>query len=158
VLRECEGGSSGDPGGRPPGPARPTLRRARRNEGYICRFCGAQIIRVVCVSFAKQFNTTYTRLVTSSVLAARPWVTGSPDQIPDLPLDAVGILEDSDHLHERSALVLAVLEHSKSHGGRPVVPLHIIRPELITYWNRVGKAGTDQIRQYLASVRVNDAQ
>jgi hypothetical protein len=119
---------------------------------------GAQIIRVVCVSFAKQFLTTYTRLVTSSVLAAIPWVSGSPDQIPDLPLDAVGILEDSDHLRERAALVRAVLEHSQIHSGDPVVPLHMIRPELIAYWNRVGKAGTDQMSQYLASVRVNDAQ
>jgi hypothetical protein len=119
---------------------------------------GVQIIRVVCVSFAKQFLTIYTRLVTSSLLAAMPWVTGSPDQIPDLPLDAVGILEDSDHLRERAALVRAVLQHSQSHGGDPVVPLYMIRPELIAYLNRVGKTGTDQMSQYLASIRVNDAQ
>jgi hypothetical protein len=87
---------------------------------------GAQIIRVVRVSFAKQFLTTYTRFITSSVLAAMPWVPGSPDQIQDLPLDAVEILEDSDHLRERAALVRAVLEHSQSHGGDPVVPLHMI--------------------------------
>jgi hypothetical protein len=81
-----------------------------------------------------------------------------PRPDPRLPLDAVGILEDSDQLRERAALVRTVLEHSQSHGGDPVVPLHMIRPELIAYWNRVGKTGTDQMSQYLASVRVNDAQ
>jgi hypothetical protein len=93
-----------------------------------------------------QFLTTYTQLVTLSVLPAMPWVTGSPDQIPDLPLDAVGILEDSDHLRERAALVRAVLEHSQSHGGDPVVPRHMIRPELIAYWNRVGKPAQTRCR------------
>jgi hypothetical protein len=119
---------------------------------------GGRIIRVECVSFAKHFLATYTRVVTSSVLAAMPWVTCSPDQIPDLPLETVGILEDSDHLREHDALVRAVLEHSQSHRGDTVVPLHVIRPELIAYWNRVGKTGTDQMSQYLASVRGNDGQ